>query len=160
MKARNYALIGLVLASLFIPTISMALATENKEIYRTASPEEVRLFIPTIIDAGPMKGVRVVKPDFTYEYVDDDRTLSPDTLAQYGAYYPYAVSVRINTVSPSGYTLTVSIISGGQTKWSGELGAGQSSPTITCNGAATYVRIFNQNSVSIHYTSRITLIYN
>ncbi|MBS7630270.1 hypothetical protein KEJ47_01630 [Candidatus Bathyarchaeota archaeon] len=146
--------------SLFIPTITMALASENKYIYRTATPEEVQPFFPTIIDLGPVKGVRVVKPDFTYEYVYDNRTLDQDEGYQYGYYYPYAISVRINTLSPSGYTLTVSIISGGQTKWSGELGEGESSPTITCNGAQTYVRIVNQNSVQIHYTSTITLIYN
>ena len=40
--ARGYEIIlgaGVVLASLFIPIISMALATENKEIYRRIHPK-------------------------------------------------------------------------------------------------------------------------
>lgn len=160
MRRRNYALLGIFLMSLLLPTISLALAKKDKYIYRTATPEEVQDFSIKLDDLGPIRGVRVVKPDFTYEYINDDRTLAPDTGYQYGAYYPYAVSIRINTLSPSGYTLTVTIKVNGVVKWSGELGAGQSSPTITANGGTTYVRVLNQNDVSIHYTCTITLTYN
>ncbi|MGQ9680355.1 MAG: hypothetical protein ACUVV4_06270 [Candidatus Bathyarchaeia archaeon] len=160
MRKRYYALLGIALTSLFITTIMMTFAAENKYIYRTATPEEVQTFFLKIEDLGPVRGVRVVKPDFTYEYVDDERTLAPDTGYQYGSYHPYAVSIRINTLSPSDYMLTVTIKINGVVKWSGGLGAGQSSPTITANGGTIYVRVLNQNDVSIHYACTITLIYN
>jgi len=111
-------------------------------------------------DFGPVRGQLEVGPQFTYYYVSIGGTLLTNQYHQYGAYYPYAVSVKINTVSPSGRTLTVVIKVNGTPQWSGELGAGQSSPTITANGGTTYVKITNNNDVEVTYTGKITLIYN
>lgn len=111
-------------------------------------------------DFGPVQGEKVVGPLFTYEYVSIGGTLNTNQYNQYGSYYPYTVSVKINTVSPSGRTLTVVIKVNGTPQWSGELGAGQSSPTITANGGTTYVKITNNNDAQVTYTGKITLIYN
>jgi hypothetical protein len=109
-------------------------------------------------DMGPVRGTLDFQPDVTYEYIDIGGTLPTNYYQQYGPYAPYAISVRITTVNPSGYTLTCSIISGGQTRWSGELGAGQSSGTFTVYGVTTYVKITNNNDETTTYSGQITLI--
>jgi hypothetical protein len=130
---------------------------EDTVIYRSDPGKRIKFSYKS---TEPLGVEVIVKPDATYTYISIGDKLVQDEGNQYVPYTPNAISVKINTVSQSGYTLTVSIISGGQTKWSGELGAGQSSPTITVNGATTYVRILNQNSVTITYTGTITLVNN
>ncbi|MEM2127768.1 MAG: hypothetical protein QXH67_06065, partial [Candidatus Bathyarchaeia archaeon] len=58
---------------------------------------------------------------------------------------PYAVCVHISTISPPGYKLDVTIYVNGVPKWSGQLGVGKSSPTITCNDQSTTIHIANPN---------------
>jgi hypothetical protein len=159
-KTRTMASAAAICMLLVLATFSIYSAmvfAEDTVIYRSETGKRIKF---TYKSTEPLGIQIIVKPDVTYTYISIGDTLVQDDGNQYGPYTPYAISVKINTVSPSGYTLTVSIISGGQTKWSGELGAGQSSPTITVNGNTTYVRIFNQNSVTITYTGTITLINN
>ena len=101
-----------------------------------------------------------VEPEFTYQTYPIVGVLSPGETNQHGPYYPYAITVRLNTVNPSGKKLTVSIWVNGVQQWSGSLGAGQQSATITCNGGTTYVKLKNNNSVDVWYTGRVYLIYN
>jgi len=102
----------------------------------------------------------LVEPNVWHEYVDIGGTLSRNHGNEYGPYEPYAVSVKINTVSPSGYKVTVSIKVAGITKWSGALGAGESSPTITCNDHTTYVQVINLNDDTVTYSGQIGLVYH
>lgn len=156
-KTRTTASVAAICILLAIATFSIysKVLAEDTVIYRSETGKRIKFIYKSM---EPLGMEVVVKPDVTYTYISIGDTLVRDEGNQYGPYAPYAISVKINTVSQSGYTLTVSIVSGGQTKWSGELGAGQSSPTITVNGATTYVRILNQNSVTITYTGTITLI--
>jgi hypothetical protein len=152
-----------VIASLILVMLTASAAlttTEATDQHIYAAPEPGTFFTVEYTVSGPIEGVTVVKPLVTYTYIPISGTLARDQGWQSPNYTPYAISVSISTVNPSGYTLTCSIISGGQTRWSGELGAGQSSPTITVNGATTYVRILNQNSVTVSYTGTITLVNN
>jgi len=86
-------------------------------------------------------------------------TLAPLHGDYYGPYHPYAISVRMDTVSPAGLKLTVTINKDGQTIWAGALGAGESSPTFTVDGHPTEVYVTNFNSVTVTYTGTITLWY-
>lgn len=158
-KTRNMVLLVICtfLTMAMFLTCSTAVYAKDTVIYLKETGRQIQF---TYRSTEPLGIEVIVKPDVTYTYISIGDTLVQDEGNQFGPYNPYAISVKINTVSPSGYTLTVSIISGGQTKWSGELGAGQSSPTITVNGASTYVRILNQNSATITYTGKITLINN
>ena len=99
-------------------------------------------------------------PEFIYETLPIAGVLSPGQTNQHGPNYPYAITVRLNTVQPTGKKLTVSIWVDGVQQWSGSLGAGQQSATITCNGGTTYVRLKNNNSVDVYYTGTLYLIYN
>lgn len=146
----------LLTAAMFL-ACSTAANAKDTVIYLKETGRQIQF---TYRSTEPLGIEVIVKPDVTYTYISIGDTLIQDEGNQFGPYTPYAINVKINTVSPSGYTLTVSIVSGGQTKWSGELGVGQSSPTITVNSASTYVRILNQNSATITYTRMIALINN
>lgn len=100
------------------------------------------------------------KPLLTWTYIPIGGTLDFNHGYSYGPYNPYAVSVTINSVSPSGLKVTVNIQVGGISKWTGDLGAGQSSPTITADGGTTYVRVMNNNQQTVTYAGTITLINN
>lgn len=102
----------------------------------------------------------LVEPNVWHEYQDIGGTLPPDSYNLYGPKEPYAVSVKINSVSPSGKKLTVTIFVGRDPEWAGLLGAGQSSPTITCNDQTTYVRVENQNDVTVTYTGQIDWVFH
>ncbi len=129
------------------------------DTYIYAAPDQGTNFTIDYTVSGPIEGVTVVKPLITYTYIPISGSLTHDTGWQSQNYNPYAISVSFSSVT-TGYTLTCSIISGGVTKWSGELGSGQTSPTITVNGATTYVRIVNQNSATVSYSGTITLVNN
>jgi hypothetical protein len=150
--------ISVITMSALIPVA--LIAAEDIVIYRPYNWKIKGPFTEEGTDFGLVRGQLEVGPLFTYEYVSIGGTLNTNQYNQYGPYYPYAVSVKINSVSPSGRTLTVVIKVNGTPQWSGELGAGQSSPTITANGGTTYVKITNNNDVTVTYTGTITLIYN
>ena len=116
----------------------------------------------TIIDGGAPRGVTeyIEGKRVSYEYINVGQELEPDHGVQYGPYNPYAIRFRVNTVSPSGYKLTVTIKLNGAVQWSGALGAGQSSPTITCDGGSAKVSVLNLNDVTVDFTGTITLITN
>ena len=116
----------------------------------------------TIIDGGAPRGVTeyIEGERVSYEYINVGQELEPDHGVQYGPYDPYAISFRVNTVSPSGYKLTVTIKLDGVVQWSGALGAGQSSPTITCDGGSAKILVINLNDVTVDFTGTITLITN
>jgi len=135
-------------------------AAEDKVIYRPYNWKMQGPFIEEGTNFGAMKSQKEVGPLLIYEYVSIGGTLNTNQYNQYGPYYPYALSVKINSVSPSGRTLTVVIKVNGTPLWSGELGAGQSSPTITANGGTTYVKITDNNDVTVTYTGTMTSIYN
>jgi hypothetical protein len=100
-----------------------------------------------------------VKPTLIRVYVDIGGTLGYLQYTHHGPYYSYAISVRINSVSPSGKKVTVTINKDDSTIWSGVLGAGESSPTITVEDHKTDVYVTNYNTVTMTYTGVITLIY-
>jgi hypothetical protein len=108
-----------------------------------------------------MSVVRVesIEPTVIRVYQNISGTLQPTWYQDWGPQTPEYVSVRINSVSPSGYKLTVIIKINGAVKWAGALGAGESSPTIYCGGGSTIVRVANDNSVTVSYTGTITWIY-
>jgi len=114
----------------------------------------------TIIDGGAPRGVIEYNEDerISYEYIKVGQELEPDHGRNYGPYNPYAIRFRVDTVSPSGYKLTVSIRVNGAVQWSGALGAGQSSPTITCSGDDAEVLVVNFNDITVDFTGTITLI--
>jgi hypothetical protein len=116
----------------------------------------------TIIDGGAPRGVTEYNEGerVSYEYIKIGQELEPDHGVQFGPYDPYAIKVKINTVTPSGYKLTVTIKLDGAVEWSGALGAGQSSPTITCDGSSAEVSVLNLNDVTVDFTGTITLITN
>jgi len=116
----------------------------------------------TIINGGAPRGVTEYTEDerVSYEYIYVGQELEPDHGVEYGPYNPYAIKFKINTVSPSGYKLTVTIKVNGAVQWSGALGAGQSSPTITCDGGNAKVLVVNFNDVTVDFTGTITLITN
>lgn len=120
------------------------------------SAEIIALIISSIVAIY----VLAVEPAFITSYVSISGTLRYLEGNAYGPYYPYAVSVRIDSVSPSGLKLTVTINVNGQTVWSGALGAGESSPTITANGLEVVVYVVNYNYATVSYTGTITLIYS
>ena len=95
-----------------------------------------------------------------YQYEEIWGTLDPDEYNQFGGGQPYSVSVGIDYVDPSGYKVTVNIKVNGVSKWSGDLGAGQRSPTITANGGTTYVRVINNNDVQVYYEGLISWYFN
>lgn len=117
---------------------------------------------PTMIDGGVPRGM--IESDeserVSYEYINVGQELDPSHGVAYGPYNPYEISFRVNTVSPSGYKLTVTIKVNGVAQWSGLLGAGQSSPTITCSGGNAEVLVVNFNDVSVAFTGTITLVIN
>lgn len=77
-----------------------------------------------------------------YEYFN--LTLAPGYCEEFTS-EPYAVSVHIDEISPTGYSVDVTIYAGSELKWSGQLGEGENSPTITCNDQYTEVHIANPN---------------
>jgi hypothetical protein len=145
---------------MMIVTSAVALSpVRATDTYIYADHDLGTYFTVDYVVSGPITGVTVVKPLITYTYIPVSGTLTRDQGWQSQNYNPYAISVSFSSVT-TGYTLTCSIVSGGLTKWSGELGTGQSSPTITVNGATTYVRILNQNSATVSYSGTITLVNN
>ncbi|MBS7652896.1 MAG: hypothetical protein QW638_06385 [Candidatus Bathyarchaeia archaeon] len=143
-----------------LPDGSLALRTKVPDGYLITPLEPPKTYFLTKIDpAVDIVHEKVqVEPDVWYEYQDVGGTLPPDYYNLYGPKEPYAVSVKINTVSPPGYKVTVIIIVAGAAKWSGLLGAGESSPTITCDDQSTYVKVANDNLVTVTYTGRITWV--
>jgi hypothetical protein len=107
-----------------------------------------------------LSGKVQVGPTGYYEYQDIGGTLNSNYYDDYGPKEPYSVSVRISSVTPSGYKVTVSIRVNGVEQWAGSLGAGDSSPTITCSGGTTYVRVINNNDVQVTYIGRISWYFN
>ncbi len=71
---------------------------------------------------------------------------------------PYAVSVRINAVEPSGAKLRVAIYVNYVEKWFGYLGSGESSPTIVCVDQETMVDVCNNTQGYIEYRGLITWV--
>ena len=100
-----------------------------------------------------------VGPTGYYEYQDIGGTLNPNYYNEYGPKEPYSVSVRISSVT-TGYKVTVNIKVNGVSQWSGDLGSGESSPTITCSGGTTYVRVINNNDVQVTYSGTINWYFN
>jgi len=96
-----------------------------------------------------------VEPLVWHDYEYFDRYLPPGYCLNFTR-KPYAVSVHIDTLSPSGYKVDVTIYVSSKLKWSGQLGAGESSPTITCNDQYTEVHIGNPNgNPEVHITGYI-----
>lgn len=85
-----------------------------------------------------------LEPLIWHEYEYFDENLPPHFCFNLSR-TPYAVSVHINSISPSGYKVEVTITVNGVMKWAGQLGAGESSPTITCDDQYTTIHIANPN---------------
>lgn len=85
-----------------------------------------------------------VEPLVWHEYDYFDQPFPPGYCIEFSR-DPYAVSVHIDVILPSGYKVEVTIVVSGLKKWSGLLGAGESSPTINCNDQHTVVHIANLN---------------
>ncbi len=151
-------MVGLVFV-LVVSSMAGLFPAKATDTYIYAEPDQGSFYTIDYSVSGPIDGTTVVKPLVTYTYIPISGTLTHDQGWQSSNYTPYAISVRMSSVT-TGYTLTCSIISGGVTRWSGELGSGQSSPTITVNGATTYVRLLNQNSATVSYSGTITLVNN
>ena len=98
-------------------------------------------------------------PTGYYIYQDIEGTLNPNQGDPYGPGSPYSVSVKINSVT-TGYKVTVNILVNDVSQWTGDLGPGQSSPTITCSGGTTYVRVINLNGVTVDYAGRVNWYFN
>jgi hypothetical protein len=137
--------------------LAMPLKAETNEIPTEPSLYQI-IFVEPTVDVHHERVL--VEPNVWHEYEDIGGTLSPNHGNEYGPNEPYAVSVKINTVSPSGYKVTVSIKVAGATQWSGALGAGESSPTITCNDQTTYVQVVNLNDVTVTYTGQIDWVFH
>jgi hypothetical protein len=120
----------------------------------------IALILPAFLVSAETEIPDDFGPEFTYQTYPIAGELAPGETNQHGPYYPYVITVRLNTVNPSGKKLTVSIWVNGVQRWSGSLGAGQQSATITCDGGTTYVRLKNNNSVDVYYTGTVYLIYN
>ncbi|MBS7630697.1 hypothetical protein KEJ47_03845 [Candidatus Bathyarchaeota archaeon] len=125
-------------------------------------PERWNDYEEVSVEVLPFDGTfeNQVSPEGWYEYEEIDGSLDPDEYDQYGGGQPYSVSVGIGYVNPSGYKVTVNIKVNGVSVWSGDLSAGQRSPTITANGRTTYVRVINNNDVQIYYEGMISWYYH
>ncbi len=147
----------IVIAALMYGVMSPAHATD-KYIY--AAPQEGDP-INIIFEQGTTgPTTTVVTPLVTYTYVPIRGTFNTNHGGSWGPYDTYAISVKNNSVSPSGYSLTVTILRNGVSIWSGQLGAGQSSPTENSNGYGMTIHEYNENSVQVLFTGTITLINN
>lgn len=114
------------------------------------------IFLFSIVFISTNSFASEVDPLIWHDYEYFDWTL-PLGYCNESSRYPYAVSVHISTLTPSGYKVNVTITVNGVKKWGGLLGAGESSPTINCNDQYTEVHIANPNgnTVTLHFTGYI-----
>ena len=151
MKPKLLSSALLALAILVISTLIVVNAVEAP--MATYSLEESEPTTSSLSEMIP------ATPTGYYQYQDISGTLNPNNYNEYGPSSPYSVSVKINSVT-TGYKVTVNIKVNGVSQWSGDLGAGQSSPTITCSGGTTYVRVINNNDSQVSYDGRISWYFN
>lgn len=114
----------------------------------------ILIIIPIVVSSNSF--TTEVEPLVWHDYEYFDLTLPPGYCKEFSR-YPYAVSVHISTLTPSGYKVDVTITVNGVLKWGDQLGAGESSPTITCNDNYTEVHIANPNGSqeTVHVTGYI-----
>jgi hypothetical protein len=175
--ARTSVLISVLILVTSLMTVTLGNTEANKTIGKLIKSEsgdsvlsDKLQEVPEIWNAFEEVSVEVLpfnrtseiqdSPEGWYEYEDIWGTLNPDEYDQYGGVQPYSVSVGIDYVGPTGYKVTVNIKVNGVSKWSGDLGAGQRSPTITCSGGTTYVRVINNNDVQVYYEGLISWYFN
>ena len=148
-----------LLSSLLVFAAPLMAGTASNDDATTTKGEQCKL-IKSELGTSVLNGKVQVDPKGWYEFEDISGTLDPDYYDPYGPKEPYSVSVSISSVTPSGYKVTVNIQVNGVSKWSGDLGVGQSSPTITCSGGTTYVRVINNNAITVSYSGRISWYFN
>jgi hypothetical protein len=103
---------------------------------------------------------KTITPQSTYTYIPVSGTLKTSQMNNWDPYDPSSINVHINSVSPSGKLLNFIVTVGGDQVWSGSLGAGQTSPTLTCNSIETCIWVTNANSVLVQYSGTINLTNN
>jgi hypothetical protein len=162
MKKSKFLTIALLATTIIVSTLLIVTANEmpaeySEVIVRPFTTGYIEISQPTTDSLGEKIPA---SPTGYYQYQDIGGTLNPSYRNDYGPNEPYSVSVKINSVTPSGYKVTVSIRVNGATQWAGALGAGQSSPTITCSGGTTNVRVTNDNDVQVSYSGRISWYFN
>lgn len=116
--------------------------------------------LPIILSVNTAGVEAKVEVEYWHDIENIGGYLSPGYCHYFGPRYPFAVSVHINTVTPTGNKVSVIITENDRLKWGGLLGPGQRSPTLYCTGKIEMHISNPDNQPTIYYSGYIDWVMN